>query len=338
MAFEKLHLEGHFAAYQAYSYLVRQQVLQNHAAALNEMLTAIRDFAADVVFIQHPNNGYSLDVHYLQQIKQLPSRPKLVLYEEDPYGHWVKRIDETLKAVLAASDMCFLGGTGYLLELARKAGAKHIRYAPHSYDKQRFGTPWQPTHTRKFDAVMIANLPCLKRIPWLYVPGGRSRKRMADALYKQFGQRFAVYGGDLGWENVPYCHGKIAFNQQGDVIRDAWMSVNWGQYDEIALYSSDRLPISLACGVPHITNYQSGYEHIFSQIPGLFVIKTPKEAVDVATYLLSLPKEQRNELGFLAADYAREHLEACVVYAQIVNVIREQLFKSHEYIGSTAAI
>jgi spore maturation protein CgeB len=104
------------------------------------------------------------------------------------------------------------------------------------------------------------------------------------------------------------------------------MSVNWGQFDEIAMYASDRLPISLACGVPHITNYQDSYEHVFSNIPGLFVIKSPHEAADVALYILSLSIERRNEMGFQAAEYARQHLEATVVYRNIVTTINEQLF------------
>ena len=92
------------------------------------------------------------------------------------------------------------------------------------------------------------------------------------------------------------------------------------------MYASDRLSISLACGVPHITNYQRGYEHVFSNIPGLFIIQSPKEAADVALYILSLPIERRNEMGYLASEYARKNLEATVVYSDIVTVIREQLF------------
>ena len=242
-----------------------------------------------------------------------------------PYGHIVKPLNTTISAVLAESDLCFLGGTGYLAELARKAGAKHIRYAPHSYDSIRFGTPWQPTLTRRYDAVMIANLTCLKRIPWLFMPGGRNRKSTAQALYKQLGNRFVVYGAGQGWLNEPYCQGPIAFDKQDSIIRNSWMSVNWGQFDKIAMYSSDRLPISLACGVPHITNYQTGYEHLFNNIPGLFIIKSPKEMVYVALYLLSLTIEKRNELSFQAVEYAKKNLEATIVYKDIVTVTQEQL-------------
>lgn len=328
MAFEKLHREGLFSDYMAYSYLVRQKALASHDDALNEFLETVRIFAPDVIFIQHPGNGYPMDCNFLQRLKASFCKPKLVLFEADAYGRYIKRMDATLQAVIAETDLCFLVGTSTLAELAHQAGAKTTRFAPHSYDSQRFGTPWTPTLRRQFDAVMIANLTCIKRIPWLFMPGGHNRKVTAQTLYKQLGNRFAVYGAGQGWKNEPYWRGKIAFDKQGEIIRDAWMSVNWGQYDEIAMYASDRLPISLACGVPHITNYQPGYEHIFANIPGLFLIKSPKEAFDVALYILSLTIERRNELGFQAAEYARKHLEATIVYSNIVSVIREQLFEN----------
>ena len=326
MAFEKLHREGHFSAYLAYSYLARQKTLTNHQEALSELLETARTFGPDVIFIQHPGNGYPMNRAYLQQLKAIQSRPKLVLFEADAYGQLIKRMDSTLRAVIAETDICFLVGAGSLAELARNAGAKTLRFAPHSYDSQRFGTPWCPTLKRQFDAVMIANLPCLKRIPWLFMPGGAGRKKTAQTLYNYLGDRFAVYGTGQGWNNQPYSKGKLDFNLQGEVIRDAWVTINWHHYDKIAMYASDRFPISLACGVPHITNYQPGYEHVFNNIPGLFVINHPKEALDVAIYILSLTVERRNELGFEAAEYARQHLEATVAYGNIVSVVREQLF------------
>ena len=107
MAFEKLHRDGVFSDYLAYSYLVRQIVLRNHQAALNEFLETASDFSPDIIFIQHPGNGYPMDRAYLQQLKSIPSRPKLVLFEADPYGQLIKRMDATLKAVIAETDVCY---------------------------------------------------------------------------------------------------------------------------------------------------------------------------------------------------------------------------------------
>lgn len=326
MAFEKLYAEGVFSAYQAYSYLVRNKFLVDHQTALQEFLKIAEDFRPDVIFIQHPGTEYPMERSFLQRLKAISGNAKLVLFEADPYGRIIKRMGATLKAVIAETDLCFLVGTGTVADMAHAAGAKKIRFAPHSYDSKRFGTPWQPPVSRRFDAVMIANLTCLKRIPWLFLPGGRKRKQTALALHHHLGERFAVYGSGQGWQGQAFCKGEIDFSKQDQIIRDAWMSVNWGQFDEIAMYASDRLPISLACGVPHVTNYQTGYEHVFNNIPGLFVIKSPREAVDVATYILSLPIERRNEMGFQAAEYARQHLEATVVYRDIVQVVQEQLF------------
>lgn len=326
LAFEQFHREGVFSAYGAYSYLVRGKAAASHRDAMREFFDTARSFAPDVIFIQHPSNGYPLARAWLQQLKAIPSKPKLVLHEADAYGRIVKRMDATLRAVLAESDISFLVGTGYLAELARTAGARRVRYTPHSYDRKRFGTAWTPTLTRKFDAVMIANLPCLKRIPGLYMPGGRNRKLTAKLLHDHLGDRFVLYGGGQGWNGKRYGNGKLAFDRQSDAIRDAWVSVNWGLFDDIPMYFSDRLPISLSCGVPHITNHQPGYESLFPNVPGLFTVKSPPEILDVTRYLLSLSPERRNELGRQAADFARRHLEATVVYRDIVSVVREQLF------------
>jgi hypothetical protein len=324
-AFETLLADGELSAYEAYSYLVQDKLAATHADALAKMLNAIREFRPDVIFIQRTTDAYPMQREYLRQLKAVPGNPKLVLYEEDPYGRFVKRIDATMHNVMAECDMAVLSGNGYLLDLAYRAGARKIRFAPHSYDSIRFDTPWVPTRSRKWDAVMIANLTCLKRIPFLFMPGGRSRKLAARRLHRHLGDRFALFGGGQGWSGETYCRGRIAYDQQGDAIRDSWMSINWGQFDQIGMYSSDRLPISLACGVPHITNYQPGYEHIYQNIPGLFIIRTPAEATDVALYLLSKPIDERIDLGIRAAAFARSKLHATKVYGDIVRMIREQL-------------
>ena len=73
MAFEKLQQEGFFSAYAVYSYLVRGTAVNCHQEALNEFIESARAFAPDVIFIQHPSNGYPMDRAWLRQLKSLPA-------------------------------------------------------------------------------------------------------------------------------------------------------------------------------------------------------------------------------------------------------------------------
>ncbi len=329
-AFERFHAEGSLSAYRAYSYLVRAKALGTQRVAREELLNTAREFAPDVIFVQHMTDTYPVDRSYLQQLKTLPSRPRLVLWEGDAYGRFFKPLDGTLKAVIAESDITFLVGLGYLADAAKAAGAPKVRLAPHSYDSVRFDQPWEPPRQRPLDAVMIANLHSIKRIPGLYLPGGRQRKQVANAFHKSLGERFAVYGGGTGWKRENYVRGPISFHQQSDMIRSAWMSVAWDHFDELPMYTSDRLPISLACGVPHVTNHQPGYELVFGGIPGLYWFHTPKEAVDIALYLLSMPVDRRIELGMAAAEQMRQRFHADKVYGDMLQIIKEELVPERE--------
>jgi hypothetical protein len=325
-AFGLLHGEGLLSAYAAYSYLVERTKAASHAQALEGLHAAVDAFQPDVIYFQHLNGSYPVDSAYVRRLKSVASRPRFVWHDPDPYGRFVKPIDATMKAALAETDMAVVVGLGYLAEHVRRAGAKRVLFAPHSYDDERFGQSWEPTPTRPYDAIMIANLTCLKRMPFLFMPGGRNRKVMSRAFHAAYGERYAVFGAGQGWKGEPYCRGPIPFDAQERTIRSSWLTINWGQFDEIAMYSSDRLPISLAAGVPHITNHQRGYEHLFPDARGIYFVHSPAEALDVADFLLSKPREELAAIGAAGVAYARERLNATRVYRDVVTAIREQLF------------
>jgi len=325
-AFGLLHAQGVFSALESYSYLVERRRFSRHEDALADLLRAAEAFSPDVIFWQHLNDSYPVDRAFLQRLKAVASGPKLVWHDPDPYGRWIKPIDPVMKAALAECDLAIVKGTGYLMDELRKAGARRTLFVPESVDDERFGHAWTPTRQRVLDALMIANLTCLKRIPFLFMPGGRQRKVTARLFHRAYGERFAVFGAGQGWQGEPYCRGPIAFNDQEKTIRQAWITVNWSQFDEIPMYSSDRLPISLATGIPHITNYQRGFEHIFPGVKGVYFVHSPAEAVDVADMLLSLPRDRLIEIGQEGAAYARTHLNATKLYTDKVTAIRERLF------------
>ena len=325
-AFRLMREDGVFSAYTAYSYLVEREKAISHGQALERLLAAVEAFQPDVIYFQHLNGSYPVDSAYVRRLKSVASKPKFVWHDPDPYGKFIKPIDATMKVAVAESDMAVVKGLGYFAEGLRRAGASRILFAPESYDDERFSRLGPGATTRDFDAVMIANLNCLKRIPWLYMPGGRSRKTTARLLHGAYRDRFAVFGSGQGWRGEAYCRGPIPFDAQEAAIRSSWISVNWSQFDEIPFYFSDRLPISLAAGVPHVTNYQRGFEHVLPDARGVYFVHSPAEALDVTDYLLSLPRERLIEIGQQGLTYARERLNATRVYRDIVTAIRQQLF------------
>ena len=325
-AFGLLHAQGVFSAYLAYSYLVERSKATSQAQALEWLHAAVDAFQPDVIFFQHLNGSYPVDAAYIRRLKGVASRPKFVWHDPDPYGRFIKPIDPVMKAALSETDLAVVKGLGHFSAAVRRAGARRVLFAPESFDDERFARGGPPAMTRPLDAVMIANLTCLKRIPWLFMPGGRSRKTTARLMHRALGERFAVFGAGQGWRGEPYCRGPIAFDQQETAIRSAWISMNWSQFDEIPFYFSDRLPISLAAGVPHVTNHQRGFEHVLGQAQGVYFVHSPAEALDAADYLLSLPREHLVEIGQQGLAYARERLNATRVYRDVVTAIREQLF------------
>jgi hypothetical protein len=307
--FGLLHAEGVFSAYRAYSYLVEDRKAPSHARALEDLLAAVEAFQPDVIFVQHLNGSYPVDTAFVLRLKGVASRPRFVWHEADAYGRFIKRFDRTMKAALAATDLAIVVGLGYLADLVREAGAQRVMLAPHSYDDVRFGQAWEPPTTRAYDAIMIANLTCLKRVPFLFMPGGRKRKVLSRAFHAAYGSRYAVFGAGQGWKGEAYCRGPIPFDAQERTIRSSWLTVNWGQFDEVSMYSSDRLPISLASGAQ-----------------GVYFVHSPAEALDVSDFLLSKPRDELLAIGAAGTAYARERLNATRVYRDVVTALQERLF------------
>lgn len=319
-AFETMLDAGILSAYEAFPFLWENKQ-RGTSATLEKLMQIAQAFQPDVIFWQHISE-FDANKTFLQQLKAIPSSPKLIYHEGDAYSRTIKRMNRQLRTILSESDLVFLVGLGDLAAMVRECGAKKVFYAPHAFDNIRFGKPWTPTLERSYDVVMVGNCGIGKI---LGVPGGRMRRKTALAMWKQFGERFALFG--KGWEGLPCAKGLLPFKEQETVIRSSWVSVNWSHFDRIPFYFSDRLPISLAAGVPHITNYQPGYEHLFKHCEGLYMVRSVEEAVETVNYLLSLPRERLNQLGKGAQQFAFEQLETNKIYGQIVKTIIEHCFQ-----------
>lgn len=302
-AFEALKRKGHIAAYEAFS-PAYEAAATSQADASAGLLALARSFQPTIVLWSHPV-GFLLNRGFIIELRRLATSPTVVLLDMDPWGAIrAPRLTSTTRVLAREADLVYLCGSGSLARVFRRAGASRVRYTYHAADGERFATPWSPTGQRDHDVVMIANRN-RGRIPGSAVPGAWRRAQFAKLLEQQYGSRFALYGH--GWEGNSSWRGPLAFDEQGEANRSAWVSASWDHFPSIANYTSNRAPISLASGVPHVSNYRPGFELMYPPGSGLFWAGSVRAVAEMVAVVLALPRDDLLALGEQAARFARQH-------------------------------
>lgn len=321
-AFRYLRAHDLIADLAIFSFMVERERLGDEGwqTALQRLSARFRP---DVIFWQHVEY-VPVAARLLEMLKAGPGRPKLVYHEEDMYSRLAKRVRTPLATVLRAADLVLLSGTHHMVKLARAHGARMTAFLDHCFDMERFGTPWQPTRERPFDAVFIGSRIRSRKQPILRLPGAFHRDVLVRRLSRELGPRLAVYGP--GWEHLPNALGPLPYGQQTGAIRKAWISVNWDHFHREFNYSSDRLPISLAAGVPHVTTWHPGYDEQFAGCEALFPARTVRDALALTRWLLGKTPDELIALGEAGRRYALDRMQAAVVYAGGIDTIIRLLF------------
>jgi hypothetical protein len=301
-AFEALIRDGRLAAYQAFAPHYEAAV-SGPVDASARLLALANSFQPTIILWAHPSN-FPVPSELVARLRSLESTPTIVLHDMDPWGMVRHRLTPSTRLLAREADLVYLCGAGSVARVFRRAGAARIRFAFHAADGARFGTPWSPTTQREYDVVMIGNrIP--GRFPGSAMPGVWRRARLVELLELQYGPRFALYGD--GWKGHLSWKGPLAYEDQGEANRSAWVSAGWDHFPAIANYTSDRTPISLVSGVPHVTNYSPGYELIYPPGSGLYWGKTVRSVAEMVTVVLAMPRKDLLAIGEQAACFARDH-------------------------------
>jgi hypothetical protein len=310
-AFTAMAGDGTVDALEIYSYRVERARFDTLAAFERSAAEAIRAFAPDILFVQHMF-GTDVSEPFWRMVRAEMPNVTLIYHDDDPFDRMVKRIDTATAAILPHAHLVLLSGLGDLADLFASRGAKAIRYMPSCFVTSHFAQHNPALAAKRHDIVMIASSGRRRRLKFAYVPGGRRRAQFVAELSSMFGTGFALYGG--GWAGNPSARGKVPFFEQEPAIQSGRISANWDHFDHIDYYFSDRLPISLAAGVPHVTTFHTGYDRLFRDCPGLYACKTISEAVETCRWLLSRSDEDLLAEGLAARQWATVHLEAEPVF------------------------
>jgi hypothetical protein len=311
VAFKEMADTRFISALDVYPYRERFERLKTEF--LQDALQAIETFKPDILFVQHVT-GCPLPSDLWRTIRQKYPSITIVYHDADPYAPLSKRIDVNMVLALQSCHLSLVCGLGYPYQAFRKISNAPVRYVPHCFEYGQFHSRDVRLEPKAYDLIMIGNRGTRRRARFLYHPGGRDRARLAEAASREFGRAFALYGS--GWDGLAANRGRLEFFDQERAIQAARISINWDHFDEIPYYFSDRLPISLAAGVPHVTSYHQGYEHIFRGCDGLYACKTWQEVLECTRWLLSKSEEELADLGLKAQAWVENNLAAPAVFRQ----------------------
>lgn len=324
VAFEEFYNKGRILDYQVYSFLLRLKETGSNKAVQEEILNKVKEQKPDIIFWQHISE-FDLSEDFYKTLKQCSPHTKIVYQDMDAYGHFVKKVTPQMRKILSIAEIVFTCGTGDFFNVLKENGAQKVFYQPHSFDQERapIDLGIYPGMGKKYPLLMIGSR-AFTRNPLLTFPGSKERLELVNRFTKEFTSDFYLFGHN--WKKSVSYQGSLPFHLQYETIQQSRVTVNWDHFDNEPNYFSDRLPISLICGIPHITTKHPGYGYQFKDCEGgLYCAESPKEAVEIARYLLSKPDDFLYKEGIKGRNFALNTFNSIYVYSTVLEIIQREL-------------
>lgn len=257
-AFDALTDEGVLSGYDVIPYLTLRSSGVSEREIGRLVADAVRNDGHDLVIWMHTGT-LEMAPSVLEGVLSAPHRPRMVYWEGDSYHPFRKPLPKQALAIMRRCHEVFVPCGGPMLKTMASAGVKSVRYAPSCASGTRFPHTWRAEEAHEFDIVVVGN-KVSSRIPFKTMPGARYRARIVDRLMKRYGSRVAVFGS--GWHG-PSAQGPCSFDEQVAVYRSSLMTVGVNNSTYPYVFSN-RLPVSLACGIPMLYRANPGFGEVFS--------------------------------------------------------------------------
>ncbi|MFD1720169.1 glycosyltransferase family protein [Amnibacterium endophyticum] len=285
------------------------------AAHRADLLAAAREFAPDLLFMQHLGRTGLTDGDF----EQLTSGGTPLLYHEaDPYTRRVHPLPAAARAAGRAADVVFTVGAGTFTTNFLRSGARRVEWTPSAFDPNRIDLG-EGQRERAMDVVIIANRGRARIRP---LPNAADRVRFIEAVQDRLGDRLALHG--RGWSG-PSARGPVPYSEQTTVLRSAWMSANWDHFAAEPCYFSDRLAIALASGSVFATTLHPGYSAVFPpDLTRRFLITSsqPQDLLQrIEQWLATTTVDQRLDAELAAREFAWSHLRQDDTLVTMLNAV-----------------
>jgi sugar phosphate isomerase/epimerase len=289
---------------------------QGREQALREVARIGEEARPDLVFLQSPNNFPWSSEDVTRLLRRLGS-PPVIYWEGDPWGGR-KPLSESSRAWLRYADTVFSVGLGAQAALLGRYTRHPVRYICHTVPAHLSAPePVPPMGQAVHDVVHIGG--CHMRFGLFEgVDGARERRRLVRRLCRLPDCRVAVYGP--GWRG-PNALGPLPFTEQVHALRRSRLSASWEHFRDRYGYFSDRLPISLYAGRPHVTCRPPGVTWLPGPEQGLHLVDSIDEAMARVRDLVRIDPAELYATGLAANRWVRSRLTS-------LNALRHML-RSH---------
>lgn len=327
-AIEKLINSGDIEDCFFYSFQVKYKVEFNSDVKLfeNDLENQIIQFKPTAILFAHTASLFFSNYFFFQIEASLGYKPVYALDERDVYGRIGKRLPKELLFLSQKCDIVFLVTSGGWMYNEFKKNVKgELIYLPHVCDDFYFKNDIPQSGNKKYDIVMIGNL-AKSKIPFASMPGVFERINVAEQMYKRYGNKFAVFGN--GWEKYPFAAGHISFFEQDKVLKESHLSIGIDHFFSYRQYFSDRLPIALFSGTPHLSLLTPDTNFLFEEEKHIFYFKNVKDALMQTDRILSGKINNMHDILSNAKNLIAEKYMEKIRMKKLVNCIKELILHS----------
>jgi spore maturation protein CgeB len=214
---------------------------------------------------------------------------------------------------------------GYIARQLSSWGSRNLVLSPNGCCQVRFSSPpISQAAAPEFDVVFVGSRirsrNPLSHFYWV----ARKRVEFIEACTKRYSRRFGLFGN--GWNGNPAWQGPIPYAAQHEAYRRSAVVLGGMPNAYHDYYTSDRVFIAIASGVPFVDYWVSGVDRILQPGRDWWLARNVAEMFRLCDRLLEMPSSERIHLGEEARERVLAHhtqYHRCKEMVEIVRSIRD---------------
>ena len=276
----------------------------------SEILRINDEWKPDVIFFQFFHGGkiYSPSC-CITRLKKSKNIPVIIgsqgdLFDVKMLGAWRRRPEPAMIDLAVGADAFFSTSMGDFADFLAKKGVRNVIFLPHAFSAPHFNNIDMNRLQPKLQKIaMVGSIGLSYRRPLGTFFHAFNRISVAKALWKKYGNEFALYGN--GWHHKA-CRGPIAFRDQVKVFRSSKCVVDSPPPINEVYYASDRPFFIAGSGAPLVQFYTPRFETVLRDGEHIHFVRKGESVCNVCKNILQISQEELDDIGMRTRAFIME--------------------------------